>query len=53
MILYIQKNLYFYFLLLLHVVDLSGLEGINPIEDFKIINKELEKYSKKLMVIIS
>ena len=34
--------------LLLHVVDVSGLEGRNPLEDFKIINKELEKYSKKL-----
>ena len=34
--------------LLLHVVDVSGLEGRNPIEDFKVINKELEKYSKKL-----
>ncbi len=34
--------------LLLHVVDVSGLEGRNPVEDYKIINKELEKYSKKL-----
>lgn len=34
--------------LLLHVVDVSGLEGRNPVEDFRIINKELEKYSKKL-----
>ena len=34
--------------LLLHVIDVSGLEGRNPIEDFKTINKELEKYSKKL-----
>lgn len=34
--------------LLLHVIDVSGLEGRNPVDDFKIINKELEKYSKKL-----
>lgn len=34
--------------LLLHVVDVSGLEGRNPIEDFETINKELKKYSKKL-----
>ena len=34
--------------LLLHVVDVSGLEGRNPVEDFRIINKEIKKYSKKL-----
>ena len=34
--------------LLLHVIDVSGLEGRNPVEDFYTINKELEKYSKKL-----
>lgn len=34
--------------LLLHVIDVSGSEGRNPIEDFKIINKELKKYSEKL-----
>ncbi len=34
--------------LLLHVIDVSGSEGRNPVEDFYIINKELEKYSKKL-----
>ena len=34
--------------LLLHVVDVSGIEGRNPIEDFKVINKELKKYSEKL-----
>ena len=33
--------------LLLHVVDVSGLEGRNPVEDFYKINKELENYSKK------
>ncbi|MGN1327197.1 MAG: Obg family GTPase CgtA, partial [Clostridia bacterium] len=34
--------------LLLHVIDVSGSEGRNPVEDFYVINKELEKYSKKL-----
>ncbi len=34
--------------LLLHVIDVSGMEGRNPIEDFKIINEELKKYSEKL-----
>ena len=34
--------------LLLHVIDVSGSEGRNPIEDFYVINKELEEYSKKL-----
>ena len=34
--------------LLLHIIDVSGLEGRNPIEDFKIINNELKKYSEKL-----
>lgn len=34
--------------LLLHVIDVSGTEGRNPVEDFKTINKELEKYSPKL-----
>lgn len=34
--------------LLLHVIDVSGLEGRKPVEDFYTINNELEKYSKKL-----
>lgn len=34
--------------LLLHFLDVSGLEGRNPVEDFKIINEELKKYSEKL-----
>ncbi len=33
---------------LLHFVDVSGIEGRNPIEDFKTINEELFKYSEKL-----
>lgn len=34
--------------LLLHVIDVSGSEGRNPVQDFKTINEELEKYSEKL-----
>ena len=34
--------------MLCHVVDVSGIEGRNPIEDFKTINKELKDYSKTL-----
>ena len=34
--------------LLLHVIDVSGAEGRNPVQDFKIINEELKKYSEKL-----
>jgi len=34
--------------ILIHVVDISGVEGRNPIEDFKRINEELKKYSIKL-----
>ena len=33
---------------LIHVVDVSGSEGRNPIDDFNTINKELELYSKKV-----
>ena len=34
--------------LLLHVIDVSGSEGRNPVEDFYTINTELKKYSEKL-----
>lgn len=34
--------------LLIHVVDVSGIEGRNPIEDFEIINKELSDYDLSL-----
>lgn len=34
--------------MLCHVVDISGVEGRDPIEDYKTINKELKNYSKKL-----
>ncbi|MBS7262147.1 MAG: GTPase ObgE [Eubacteriales bacterium] len=33
---------------LLHVVDISGSEGRDPAEDFRVINEELRKYSEKL-----
>ena len=32
-----------------HVVDMSGSEGRDPYDDFVLINKELEKFSKKLI----
>lgn len=34
--------------LLLHVVDVSGSENRNPVEDFNKVNEELQSYSKKL-----
>ena len=34
--------------LLLHIIDVSGLEGRDPEEDYYKINKELTKYSEKL-----
>ena len=34
--------------LLLHVIDVSGVEGRNPVEDFNTINNELKQYSEKL-----
>ncbi|MBN2899439.1 MAG: GTPase ObgE [Clostridia bacterium] len=33
---------------IIHVVDVSGIEGRTPIEDFERINEELEKYNEKL-----
>lgn len=33
---------------LVHVLDISGSEGRNPLEDFKKVNVELEKYSPHL-----
>lgn len=35
--------------LLIHVVDISGSEGRDPIEDFEKINNELSAFSKKLI----
>jgi GTP-binding protein len=34
--------------ILIHVVDVSGIEGRNPIEDFDVINDELSKYDMAL-----
>ncbi len=34
--------------LLLHLIDVSGSEGRNPVDDFNVINEELKKYSEKL-----
>lgn len=34
--------------LLIHVIDVSGMEGRDPIEDFEKINEELKLYSEKL-----
>ena len=34
--------------LLLHVIDVSGSEGRDPVDDFYKINTELKKYSEKL-----
>ncbi len=34
--------------LLLHVVDVSGIEGRDPLEDFEIINRELKEYNEVL-----
>ncbi len=31
---------------LIHMVDISGYEGRDPAEDYRVLNKELEKYSK-------
>ena len=34
--------------LILHIVDASGLEGRDPVEDYYKINAELQKYSEKI-----
>lgn len=34
---------------IIHVVDMSGVEGRDPYEDFQTINEELEKYNLRLM----
>ncbi len=34
--------------LIVHVVDVSGIEGRNPIDDFEIINAELAKFNEEL-----
>ncbi len=35
---------------IVHVVDVSGQEGRDPIEDFHTINKELQEYNESLML---
>ncbi len=32
--------------ILIHLIDMSGFEGRDPVEDYKTINNELRKYSK-------
>ena len=32
-----------------HIIDMSGIEGRNPYDDFVMINSELEKYNPKLL----
>lgn len=32
-----------------HIIDMSAFEGRNPYEDYKVINKELENFDKKLL----
>lgn len=34
--------------LLVHIIDAAGVDGRDPYDDFKTINNELKKYSKKL-----
>lgn len=34
--------------LIVHVVDVSGIEGRDPVEDFKAINRELERFNAEL-----
>ena len=34
--------------LILHIVDASGIEGRDPVEDYHKINAELKKYSEKI-----
>ena len=31
-----------------HIIDMSGIEGRNPIDDYNVINKELMDFNKKL-----
>jgi len=44
--------------ILVHVLDISGSEGRNPIEDFELINSELASYNiklndKKMLVVLN
>jgi len=33
---------------LVHIVDMAGMDGRDPVEDYEVINKELEAFSKDL-----
>lgn len=35
--------------MLVHVIDMSGIEGRDPYDDYVVINKELENFNKKLI----
>lgn len=43
--------------ILIHLIDMSGFEGRDPLEDYKIINKEIKNYSplvaKKQQIIVA
>lgn len=34
--------------ILLHIIDIAGVDGRDPVEDFEIINKELRAYNKEV-----
>lgn len=34
--------------LLVHLIDMAGFEGRDPVRDYKILNKELKNYSRKV-----
>ncbi|MCU0666133.1 MAG: GTPase ObgE [Candidatus Omnitrophica bacterium] len=34
--------------ILVHIIDMSGVEGRDPLDDYKIINAELKSYNKQL-----
>ena len=38
--------------MLIHVVDISGYEGRDPLEDYRQINEELQKYSTRLASLV-
>ena len=34
---------------IVHIIDMSGLEGRNPIDDYEVINKELKDFNEKII----
>lgn len=34
--------------ILLHIIDIAGVDGRDPVEDFKVINDELRKYNEEV-----